>query len=83
MGDLICRVIVETPVKLSKEQKELLEAELKGFISQRFDIIVKKKQLRYEKLQKKLEYLKKEVAENQTELATLKNQKESEVDKRV
>ncbi|MBT4449952.1 MAG: molecular chaperone DnaJ, partial [Gammaproteobacteria bacterium] len=25
VGDLICRVIVETPVKLSKEQKELLE----------------------------------------------------------
>ena len=24
-GDLICRIVVETPVNLSKEQKELLE----------------------------------------------------------
>jgi molecular chaperone DnaJ len=25
VGDLLCRVIVETPVKLSKQQKELLQ----------------------------------------------------------
>ncbi len=25
VGDLICRVVVETPVKLSKRQRELLE----------------------------------------------------------
>ena len=25
VGDLLCRVIVETPVKLNKKQKELLE----------------------------------------------------------
>ena len=24
-GDLICRVVIETPVNLNKEQKELLE----------------------------------------------------------
>jgi molecular chaperone DnaJ len=33
IGDLMCRVIIETPVKLSKKQKELLqefEATLKG-----------------------------------------------------
>jgi molecular chaperone DnaJ len=25
MGDLICRVVVETPVRLTREQRELLE----------------------------------------------------------
>jgi molecular chaperone DnaJ len=25
VGDLVCRVIIETPVKLSKKQKELLQ----------------------------------------------------------
>ena len=72
-------------LKTAKTDKErtLLNAELKDIVGQRFDIIIKRKQLRYERMQKRLERMKEKIAENQEELATLKNQKNAEIDKRI
>ena len=64
-----------------EKQKETLTAELKGVVSQRFDVIVQKKQLQYEELKKKLEELQNSVNKSQTELDKFKNNKEEQVNK--
>ena len=64
-----------------EKQKATLTAELKEVVSQRFDMIVQKKQLQYEELKKKLEELQNSVNKSQTELDKFKNNKEEQVNK--
>lgn len=59
--------------RASGKDKKALAAELQTVVSQRYDIIVKKKQLAYEYLLKKLEKLKAEVKENEAEVQKWKD----------
>jgi len=68
-------------IKSSKDQakKADLTQQLKDVLGQRFDLIVQKKQLRYEDLKKRLEELQQDVKKSQAELETIKDKKEQQV----
>jgi ribosomal protein S10 len=63
-----------------EKQKEELTKQLKEVIGQRFDLIVQKKQLKYEELKKKLEDLQQIVNKSQAELENLKSKKAEQID---
>lgn len=67
------------------DEKEKLAAELKEVVSQRYDLIVKRKQIRYEELLKKLRNLKQEIENSNAKLANWKDTKfkEQNVNARV
>ncbi len=65
------------------KQKEELTAQLKEVIGQRFDLIVQKKQIKYEELKKRLEELQNQVNKSQSELETFKNKKNEHIKKRM
>jgi len=62
-------------------KKKELTVQLKDVLGQRFDLIVQKKQLRYEELKTKLVELQKHVNESQAELENIKTKKAEQVDK--
>ena len=64
------------------EKKELIE-ELEGVIGSRFDLIVRRKQIEYERLRERLEKLKKEVDRREAEVDKRKEAKGTKVEKRV
>ena len=64
------------------ERAELL-AELEDTVSKRFDLIIKKKQFRYDALKKKLARLKKEVEKREAELDELVKSKQAAVTEHV
>jgi hypothetical protein len=64
-------------------KKKELTAQLKTVVSDRFDLIVQKKQLRYEELKKKLEELQQNVKNSQTELENIKSKKTQQVDQQL
>lgn len=72
--------------KISKakdsERKKLI-AELKKIVDARFDIIVKKKQLRYENLEKRIDWLSKKIEENKIETQKLIEKKEEKTKERL
>lgn len=61
------------------KQKEELTAQLKEVIGERFDLIVQKKQIKYEELKKKLEELQQQVKASQAELENFKNKKDEHI----
>jgi len=63
--------------------REKLTKELKETVSQRFELIVKKKQLRYEELQKELEKLKADIKRGEAELEKLRDKKDEHIKKRL
>ena len=65
-----------------KQRKELMQ-KLEELVNIRFDLIVRKKQLRYEHLRRKLERLQKEVKEREAEVEKLKSKKAQFIKKRV
>jgi hypothetical protein len=65
------------------DEKQQLKTELESVVSQRFDLIVKKKQLQYEDLLKKLEELKNNIKESEAELENLKGKKSDHIKERV
>lgn len=64
-----------------EKQKTELTAQLKEVIGERFDVILQKKQLKYEELKKKLEELQQSVKKSQAELENFKNKKEEHIKK--
>lgn len=72
-------------IKVTKDEtkKQELTAQLKDVLEQRFDLIVQKKQLRYEDLKKRLAELQKMVNESQAELETIKDKKDQQVEKHL
>jgi ribosomal protein L29 len=68
-----------------EKQKKELTAELEQIVAQQFDLIVKRKQMAYEDLTKKLEELKKEVDQRKAEVEKWKNAdfKKQQVKQRV
>ncbi len=65
-----------------KQKAELME-QLTEVTSERFDLILQKKQLKYEDLKKKLEELQKSVNTSQAELENYKNNKEELIKKHL
>jgi hypothetical protein len=65
------------------EDKDALAAQLKGVVSGRFDLIIKRRQLQQQELLKRLEDLKKQVKESEKEVEQWKASKDKEVDARV
>ncbi len=74
-GKLLRTIRAET----DENQKEKLVKELKEVVSNRFDLIIKRKQMRYEQMSKKLERLKKEVAKKSAEIEKWKEKKQEKV----
>jgi hypothetical protein len=68
-----------------KKQKEMLMSELEQVVGQQFDLIVKRKQIAYENLAKKLEELQKEVDHKKAEVEKWKGKdfKSEQVKQRV
>ncbi len=66
-GELIKELLT---AKDNDKQKELAE-QLKNIISRRFDLIIKKKQLRYEALLRRIEQLRKKVQDQKAEVNNL------------
>ncbi|MFA5293581.1 MAG: hypothetical protein WC496_11170 [Phycisphaerae bacterium] len=64
------------------KKKELTE-QLRTVLGERFDLIVQKKQLRYEELKKKLEELQQAVNKSQAELETIKSKKAEQIEKHL
>jgi len=57
----------------SGDEKQKLITELEGVISNRFDLIVERKQIEYEQLTKKLERLKEEIEQNKAQVEKWKD----------
>ncbi len=66
-----------------ENQKSLLTAQLKDVVSQRFDLLLKRKQLKYEDLLNKLKNLQAEVEKSKSELEKFSSQKQHQVDLHV
>ena len=66
-----------------EDEKQELKTELESLTGKRFDLIIKKKQLRYEDLKKKLEELKNNIKESEAELENLKGKKSEQIKERV
>ena len=77
--DAILRQIKSVKGKKLAKLKTLL----KGIIERRFDLVVRKKQIRYEDLRSRLEKLRKEVEQQQVEVEKLKQRKAEETTKRI
>ena len=67
------RLVRQIRTSKDDEQKEKLTEELEEIISDRFDLIVRRKQIAYEQLLKKLEKLKKEVKKSEAAIEKWKN----------
>jgi hypothetical protein len=72
-------------VTTDEKQKKALTKELEGIVSQQFDLIVKRKELAYEDLNKKLEELRKEIDQRKAEVEKWKGKdfKNEQVKQRV
>ena len=66
-----------------KKESKALKKELEEVVSSRFDIILKKKQLRYEEMLKRLQALEKKVNEQQAEVESLKDKKNETIEQRI
>jgi hypothetical protein len=66
-----------------KEESKALKEELKEIVSSRFDIIVRKKQLNYEDMLKRLQALEKRVNKQQIEVESLKDKKNKTIEQRI
>jgi len=66
-----------------KKQRKSLKKELKEVVNSRFDIVVKKKQLRYEQMLARLKELEEKVNAQQAEVENLKDKKGDAVEQRI
>jgi hypothetical protein len=69
--------------KADKKEKDELIEQLKQIVNRRFDLIVMKKQLRYEELQKRLKKLQEELVKRQAELQQLQQDKQKTTEQRL
>ena len=64
-------------------KKKELTNQLKTVVGDSFDLIVQKKQLKYEELKQKLEELQQNVKKSQSELESIKSKKTEQVEQRL
>lgn len=67
----------------SDDEKKNLTKKLQKVVDSRFDLIIKRKQIRYEYLRKKLEKIKEEVGKSEAEVEKWKDIKEQKVKERI
>ncbi|MHC4264692.1 MAG: hypothetical protein ACYSUK_02030 [Planctomycetota bacterium] len=67
----------------NEKQKEKLVEKLKEVVSERFDLIIERKQMAYKRMLARLERLKKEAEEGEISLKEFINEKEQNVEERV
>ena len=65
------------------DKKKKLTAELETIVSDRFDLIVKRKQIAYETMSKRLEELKRQVRESEDKIDSWKKLKSEKVKERL
>ena len=65
------------------DKKEQVTAQLRDLISQRFDLIIKRKEIQYQRLLKQLEELKGEVKTREAELAEYRANKDQHISSRI
>ena len=75
--------ILEQIKSAKGDNRDKLRKELHEVVSARFDLIVRKKQLKYEELLRRLERLQKEVQEREAEVEKLAEKKDSAVQERL
>jgi hypothetical protein len=90
--------ILKQDLELKMKRNELLEAykntddekareeiakQLQSVVSQRFDVLIEKKQYRYKKLQERLEQLQKQLENGKAELDKWQQEKDAQVSTRV
>jgi len=66
-----------------EDERKQLENQLKGVVAERFELIIKRKQIRYEELLQKLEHLKEQLRERKNEVDSLRSQKAEKVKGRL
>ena len=76
-------VVKQLRASSDETKKKELTDKLRGLVNERFDLIVKQKELRYQDMNKRLAELQKQVNNQQTELQKLKTKKEQQVNERV
>jgi len=76
----LCEEIEKTD---DEDKKKLLTEELATVVAKRFDVILQRKQIEYEKLLEKLEALKKRIKESEAELSRRKESKYKEENVKV
>ena len=78
------RGVVLAKISKSKgQERDKLIDELKQIVDQRFDIIIKKKQLRYESLAQRVEWLAQRIEENKAETQKLIEKKDEKTKQRL
>jgi broad specificity phosphatase PhoE len=77
------RLVLKIKSTDDEQQKEKLAEQLKEVVSERFDLIIKRKQITYKRLLARLERLKKEAEEGEISLKEFITEKEQNVEKRV
>ncbi|MBN1787927.1 MAG: hypothetical protein JW806_05970 [Sedimentisphaerales bacterium] len=65
------------------KEKEALTKELKEIVGKRFDLIIKKKEIKYEELKKKLEQLQERVDKSKAELKSFKDKKDEHINEQL
>jgi hypothetical protein len=69
--------------KAKPEQRQAIFDQLKGVVAARFDIIIRKKQLQYDDVRKRLKNLHRQLEKRAEEMKTLKNEKDAKVEQRL
>ncbi|MHC4271032.1 MAG: hypothetical protein ACYST2_01815 [Planctomycetota bacterium] len=77
------RLVLKIRSTDNEQQKEKLAEQLKEVVSERFDLIIKRKEIAYERMLARLERLKKEAEEGKVSLEEFINEKEQNVEERV
>ncbi|MHC4467395.1 MAG: hypothetical protein ACYSYW_12685, partial [Planctomycetota bacterium] len=77
------RLVLKIRSTDNEQQKEKLAEQLKEVVSERFDLIIKRKEIAYKRLLERLERLKQEAEEGKVSLEEFINEKEQNVEERV
>jgi hypothetical protein len=76
-------VLADTKSATDKSEKERLKKQLEEIVADRFELLIKLKQIRYEELLQKLERIKEELRERKNEVDNLRSQKADNVKGRL
>ena len=76
--DVLCKLC-----SAKDEQRDEYLKQLKEIVSARFDVIIQKKQLEYDHIRKRLDWLNKKLEQHGSELQKLKDEKDQSVEKRI
>jgi len=76
-------LLAEIKAATDEDEKQQLKNQLEKVVAERFELIIKRKQVRYEEMLGRLERLKEQVKERKNEVDSLKSQKADKVKERL